>query len=307
MDNYGMYGNTAMGVYSPQNQFDLDPIKLQSLGFTQEEIQTLQNIVYCGGKTSIQALTQYGLSYEQAKRLRYMYDVCIGKVMIESTDDLCKHLKKMFGGSRKIGIQDLAVSKVKAVPRKAVVAGISDRTFGIYNSSQYPVMERMYDVVDVTTTRIHVETDRKPVLKYKQDKFIDGVVEIKEVKQNGKLTVAFDKKYCKLLNRFIVVASLRRPEYHLGLLEIICIEGTKVYVYAQTIGVKDTVSYNMSTQRVYAYGFYPNEIQGKLKAVGAGLYKQLCGVYANSIPANQDFRMLTIEEEKDEDDIELED
>lgn len=306
MNEYGMYNDLAMGVYTQQNQFDLDHQKLTMLGFNSGEIQTLELIVNNGGKVSTNALTMYGLSYDQARRLRYMYDICIGKVVIESTEDLCKHLRKMFGGHRRIGIQDLAVSKINKVPRKAVVAGIKDETFCIYNSANYPILERLYDVVNVTPTRITIETDRKPVLKFKQPKYVEGVVEIKEAKPNGKALVAFDKKYCKLCNRYIIVAGLRRPEYHLGMVEIICIEGTKVYVYASNMGTKESVSYSMMTQRVYDYGVFPNQIGNKLKAAASELYKQLCGVYAEIIQSNQDYSIIPFED-LEEDDIEIED
>ena len=306
MNEYGMYNDLAMGIYTQQNQFDLDHQKLTMLGFNSGEIQTLELIVNNGGKVSTNALTMYGLSYDQARRLRYMYDICIGKVVIESTEDLCKHLRKMFGGHRRIGIQDLAVSKINKVPRKAVVAGIKDETFCIYNSANYPILERLYDVVNVTSTRITIETDRKPVLKFKQPKYVEGVVEIKEAKPNGKALVAFDKKYCKLCNRYIIVAGLRRPEYHLGMAEIICIEGTKVYVYASNMGTKESVSYSMMTQRVYDYGVFPNQIGNKLKAVASELYKQLCGVYAEIIQSNQDYSIIPFED-LEEDDIEIED
>lgn len=307
MDNYGIYNSGAMGIYTPQTQFDFDPAKLIALGFNQAEVQTLQYIIVNGGKLSTNALTLYGIPYEQARKIRYMYDICMGKVQVESTNDLSKHMKKMFGNTRKIGIQDLAVSKINKVPRKAIVAGITDRAFALYNSKQYPMYERLYDVINVTGSRIFIETTRRPVLKFKQAKVVEGVIEIVETKIGGKTIVAFDKKYCKLCNRFIVVASLRKPEFHHGMIEVICIEGTKVYVYAQTLGTKENVSYNLGTQRVYDYGFFPNEIDIKLKSSGAELYRHLCGVYATVYPANQDFRILTIEEEEDKDDIGIED
>ena len=298
MSNYGLYGN--------MQQFDFDTVKLASLGFSEQEINNLQYIITNGGKVTTNALMQYGYNYEQAKRLRYMYDICMGKVQIEDKNSLIKHLRKMNCHMPKIGIQNLKVSTVNKVPRKAVVAGIKDPTYCIYNSGNYPINDRMYDVVDVTNSYIHVKTPRKPVLKYGQAKSIDGVLKIIDVDKN--VTIAFDKKYCKLCNRFIVLASLRRPEFHLGMIEMICIEGTRVYVYAQNMGSRESASYSMGTQRVYDYGFYPSDIQSKLRRVGLELYKSLNGVYSEIIPANQEFRILTIEESVDkEDDIDIED
>lgn len=298
MSNYGLYGN--------MQQFDFDTVKLASLGFSEQEINNLQYIITNGGKVTTNALMQYGYSYEQAKRLRYMYEICLGKVVIDDTNALVKHLRKMNANMPRIGIQNLKVSTVNKVPRKAVVAGIKDPTYKIYNSGNHAVNDRMYDVVDVTSSNIHIKTSRKPVLKYGQSKQIDGVLKIIGVDSNKRVTVAFDKKYCKLCNRFVIIASLRRPEYHLGLIEIICIEGTRVYVYASNIGSKETVSYSMGTQRVYDYGYYPSDILPKLRNVGAGLYRALNGVYSNLIVGNQEFRILTIED-NDGDDIEIED
>lgn len=311
-NGYGYYDNgyNAVGVYTPKNQFDFDVNKLRALGFTLEEINFLGFIVANGGSVSRSELCKNGLTYEQASRIKYMYDIVIGKTSVESTDDLSKHLRKMFGNYRHIGIQDLAVSRISEVPRKAVIAGITDKTFSVYNSAGKPQNERMYNVVGVTKERIYIETPIKPVLKYKQQKFVDGVIEIKELKGNGNVVVAVDKKYIRLVNRFVIIASLRRPEFHLGMVEIICIEGTKVYVYAQTMGVRDTVKYNMGTQRVYDYGFFNYEIKPKLLAVATELYKLVCGVYAEKVPANQDFIMIspdkTDAEDDNSDDIEIE-
>lgn len=308
-DNYNNQSNEMSGVYTPQNQFDFNPDMLAQLGFNAMEIQTFAYIMSNGGKTSLNALTQYGISYEEAKKIRYMQDICIGKVIIDSTDDLAKHMRKMFGSMKRIGITDLAVSKIKKVERKAVVAGIQDATYSIYNSKQYPFMERMYNVVDVTGQRIFIETLRKPVLKYKQSKYVEGVLEITELKKDGSVVVAINKQYCRLVNRFVIVGSLRKPEFHHGLIQIICIEGTKLYIYAKSMGIKESINYNMGTERVYSYGFYNQEIKNKLKEVGALMYKHVCGVYASSEPANQDFQMLTDDSESsnDTDEIVIED
>lgn len=303
--NYGItptnngFGNQAIGVYTPYNQFDIDETRLVSLGFTYPEIQTLRFIIASGGKATIHALTMYGLEYETAGRIKYMYDIVTGRVNIDGTDDLVKHLRKLFGKHQRIGIHNLALSRIQSVPRYAVIGGIKDETFSIYNSAQYPVEKRMYNVVDISNGRIFVETDRKPVLKYKQPKKIEGVIEIIELKKDGKVVVAVDKKYSRLCNRFVIIGSLKRPEFHLGMIEIICIEGTKVYIYGHCMGTRDTVRYNGGTQRVYEYGCFPNEIQPKLLKVAAEMYPILSGVYAVEHPANSDFRILPVEEKEE--------
>lgn len=293
-----MANNGIMGVYTQNTQISINLDQLLSLGFTLEEINTLNYIIMCNGKVTQSALVSYGLPYETAQKIKYMYDIATGKISINSTDDLVKHLRKTFGAHRRIGINDLALSKIQKVPRKAVVAGIGDTTFCIYNSMKHPANERMYDVVDVTGSRIFIETSIKPVLKYKQPKKIDGVIEIINLKDNGNVVVAINKEYARLCNRYIIVGSLRRPEFHHGMVEIICIEGTRVYIYAQTMNSNETVKYNGGTQRVYDYGFYTKDITSKLVAVASEIYNIVNGVYAADIPSNSDFHVLSLEQKE---------
>lgn len=280
--------------------FNVDTVRLKSLGFTDAEIYNFQNVLMYSGKFSTTALTQFGYNYEQCERLRYMYNICAGKVLIDTPDELSKHLRKMFGSRSRIGIQNLEVSKIKEVPRFAVVGNIRIEPFTIWNSNQYPINKRFYQVVDVSSSRITIKTGKIPAIKYGGQKAIDGVLEIKEITPDKKVEVAFDKKYCKLCNRFIIVASLRRPEFHHGMYEMICFEGTRVYVYAQTLGVTNTVKYNMGTQRIYDYGLIPNEIDIKLKNCASHMYKLLHGAYVAKEPGNQDYLIMPIDNKQEE-------
>lgn len=296
---YNDISTQGAGLYTPVTQFNFDINALQSLGFRPEMIETLQCIVANEGKVTPMVLSKYGIPYEQARDIKYMYDITTGKVVINSEVDLIKHLRRMFGKDRRIGINDLALSKIKEVPRMAVVANIKVAPYTIYNSKQYAANDRLYKVTDVSSSRITVETTRKPKLKWGTEKKIDGVLEIKEVK--GKVvTIAFDKSVCKLCNRFIIVASLKRPEFHHGLAEIICLEGTKVYVYAQTLKPKDTIKYNYGTQRVYDFGYLKTEINQKLTSAAATLYPMVCGVLGTTYPPNMDFLTIPVDERQEE-------
>lgn len=304
---YGYFDQSGMGVYTPNTQFDLDPVKLKSIGFQESEIQALQRIIMENGRVTMQMMTQYyRIPYEQARKLKYMYDICTGRVNINTQEDLSKHLRKMFGAHKRIGITDLEVSKISDVPRTALVAGIPSNTpFAIWNSKQYHPMERMYTVIDVSGGNIIIETNRIPKLKYKESRELDGILKIVTTPVNGKMKVAINKKYCRLCNRFVIVASLRRPEFHLGMVELICIEGTKVYVFADIMEAKKYSRYGNNNQRIYDYGYFPMEIKPKLITCASRIYKHLCGVYANQIPANMEFTIIPKEEPKEEDTIEV--
>lgn len=294
-DYTNKYAANGLGIYTAGTQFDFDSLKLKSLGFLDVEIQCMQQVLCTFGKVTMQSLQMAGCNYAQAQRIKYMYDICTGKIQVDSEDQLIRHLRKMFGSKKRIGIGDLPVSNIQVIPRTALIGGITDPTWQIYNSKNYLPLERQYRVIQVTSNNILVETTRKPVLRYKQEPKLDGVCEIKEMKQNGKIVLAVNKDYCRLCNHYIIVASLKKPEYHLGLVQIICIEGTKVYVFAQDIGTKERSHYNSQSQRVYDYGYFKFNIDAKLKAVASVIYKKVCGVQANLIAGNSDFEMLSRE------------
>lgn len=280
-------------MYGMMEQAYIDDAKLINIGFTQEELRHLHMIQNNGIKFSMQSLQLCGYNYEQAKRLMYGYNICLGKVQTDSKEEMIRHLKKMFGSNYRISIQDLAVSNISAVPRVAVVGNITQEPYTIWNSNRYKGKDALYKVIDVTGQRITIETPRKPQLKYGQQKVIQGILEIKGVRANGNAVVIFDKKYCQLCNRFIIVASLRRPEFHHGMWEILCFEGTRVYVYATNMGIRENVRYSMGTQRVYSYGIFPTDIKPKLDVVAKQLYTKLGGVNLQLEGANAEFRVLT--------------
>lgn len=304
---YGITGQTNMngvGMYTPETQISINPDSLLAIGFGQQQIEVLKFLIANDGKVTLPKMVNiYGIPYEQARDLKYMYDIVTGRVVIDGELNLIKHLRRMFGKNRRIGINDLALSKVQEVPRMAVVANIKTEPFTIYNSNNYKPENRLYKVVDVTGGRIIVETTRKPQLKFGTEKKVEGELEIRSIDKRGVVTIAFDKKVCRLCNRFIIVASLKRPEFHHGLAQIICIEGTKVYVYAQTLNPKKGIQYNMGTQRVYDFGFLKTEIDNKLMRAAAWLYPLVCGVVGSIEPANSDFQTLPIEETNNDDEM----
>lgn len=304
--------------------------QLLNLGFSQAEINNFEFIYNNGGKFTPMALQQYGYSLEQAKRLAYMNKIMQGGVNIQTENDMISHVKKMTGTSRdiakqavyrenlsngygaqnysetelikhlretngkqrRITIQDLAVSKVTSVPRVAVVGGITESPYDIWNSNNYKGFDAMYKVIDATSSKITVETPRKPKLEWGRSKDVPGVLEIKGVKNNGNAIVIFDRKYCRLCNRFVIVASLRNPEFHLGKYDMICFEGTKVYIFAVNMGIKEQLRYNMGNQRIYAFGIMPGDIKIKLDNVAKSMYQQLGGVSVTYVDPNESYTVV---------------
>ena len=232
-------------------------------------------MLYVNASFTVRSLQAYGYSFNQASRLKCMFDIFSGKIQVETPDELARHLRKMSGGSYKIGMQDFPKSKITNIPRVAVIDNITQSPFDVWNSKNYKGREAIYKVIDVSGHKITVETSRKPQLPNTQTKRTREIFEIKGARANGNIVVTFNKNFCKLCNRFVVVCSLRNPEFHLGKYEMICFEGTKVYVYAINIGRKETVRINSEKHRIYDCGLLPNDIEGKLKNTAQQVYNRL--------------------------------
>lgn len=270
----------------------MDYNTLMSMGFNMQEIQNMEYVYNNGGKFTPAALQSYGYTYAQANRLAYLFKVYTGKVDVSSDVSQAKHYKKMFGNNYKIGIQNLGTNRVVEVPRVAVVANIVDAPYNIWNSNNYKGKDIFYKVVDVTGKKITVETAKKPQLQWGKTKKLDGILEIKGVKSNGNAVVTFDKNYCRLCNRYAIVASLKRPVEHLGMYEMLCFEGTRVYVFAKNMGTGTNVGLKGATQRVYDYGLIPGSIKNKLTKITKDVYTNLGGVKARYEEANSTYTMI---------------
>ena len=73
-----------------------------------------------------------------------------------------------------------------------------------------------------------------------------------------------------------------------------CFEGSKIYIYAMNMGIKEQLRYS-SNQRIYSYGVYPKDIKPKLDKVAKGLYQHLKGVSAQYYSPNSNYRVLDLD------------
>mgnify|MGYP004511911507 CR=1 FL=1 len=295
----------GIGVYTADSQFELNEEQLLKLKFTRDEINTLKYVVSNLGKVSVSDMLNRGITDVQtAEHVKYAYDICTGKVIIDDNFTLKKHLRKMFGKRYRITVNDLKPSLVSEIPRKCVLAGLS-KPWDIWNSNRYSGIDALYLMVgSAGSENIKIITDRIPMLKYKQGKKEDGIVEILKKKED-KLLVAINKKYARMCNRFIVTASLRKPENYLYLVEIICIEGTSVYVYATEIGGTKKSVRSTNSNRIYDWGIFEGDIQNKTLRVAASVYKLLCGVVAEREDGNMEYRAYCEWKKDDMEDVEL--
>lgn len=288
------------------------------LGFTMEEM-TVFNEISMFGKVTTVKLNQYGVPYIEAQRIKYMADIVDGKVSINSPDELIKHLKKMKLSNKKIGMWDLATSKIDNIPRHCFIEGLPKTSyFSMFNSGKEM---RKFDVIDSTPSRITFRTDIIPKIPYGDSKKLYRLVDLQQKKHmyvdsldkvaksykedtvrfkienvaeivasdGKKVIVKVNRDYARVCGRFIVVASLRYPEKHLGLARIITLDGTKVYVYARQTSYSDKVKYSGSSERIYAYGESKEDISKLIIREAINVYNKVNGVYGDTEPATVDF------------------
>ena len=281
---------SGMGVYTANTQFELDEKQLLKLKFTHNEINTLKYVVENFGKVSVNDMVYSGITDQKtAEHVKYAYDICTGKVIVDDNFTLKKHLRKMFGKGCKVTIDFLKPSCIEELPRKCIIAGLEE-PWHIWNSNRYKGYDALYTMVGAAgSENIKFITDRIPVLKYKQGKKEDGIVEILSRKED-KLLVSINKKKVRMCNRFVVTAALRKPERYLFLIEIICIEGTSVYVYATEIGGTKKSVRSTNSNRIYQWGIFEREIQPKTIKVAEDIYKLLCGVVAEKEEGNMEYK-----------------
>ena len=266
-----------------------------NLGFSDVEINEFLKAksvheMYNKKPTRATLTNNLGYNYQQADRLMYMFNIYMGKVNINDSEVAQKkHLKKLNGGVQKITIEHLEVSRITSVPRKAIILNINEKTFDIWNYTNYRSPKAIYDVIDATNGTITIKTKIKPTLMYKQSKEIPGKIKIEDgLTANGECIVKVSKKYASLCNTYVITASTRLPERHLGMVKVLCFEGTTIYVYVKDIGIRCNISAKQN-ERIYDYGIFPKDINNKLKTVAEQVYNRIGGVKVEYINPNSKF------------------
>lgn len=264
---------------------------LTLIGFELEDIYLLLELLENGIPITRNKLVENGLDYRRAALIIYMHDIMSGRILLETKEDLIKHLKKINGEKYRIDLQYLPLSMVSRVKRKAVITGITDSKFNIYNSELYPIDKRTYDVKKVTSTNVYIETKRRPILRYGEKKFVPDVIEIVDKSEDNILTVCVNRRYVRLCNRYIIVASFRKPEIHHGLIELICIDGSKLNVYAKSMHNREVINIT-GGRRIYDWGLHKNEIKDKLISVAGEISEKVFSRSFSIYEATQEYKIF---------------
>jgi hypothetical protein len=170
--------------------------------------------------------------------------------------------------------KDLPPSNLTGITELAEVSGIENEMFSIYNSDRYEDSSR-YMVVKRKGERVQLVPNRLPLVNYGESLSADGVGELREDSisdfGNKTYTLYLNSRYVKLLNTFVICVSTRMPDSHLGMFEIPCLSGSRVFVYATEWTRKGRVlrkrntEFNTNTARIIDFGYTTNQLENKLK------------------------------------------
>lgn len=178
--------------------------------------------------------------------------------------------------------RDLPQSMVTEVVELAEISGIEDEAFSIYNSDRYEDNSRYLKVKKRGNT-VQLEPKRLPVLKYGNKPKIDGIIEVRKDEYSNfgedSYTLYINNKFVKLLNTFVICVSVRMPDSHLGMIDIVTDNGSRIYVYATEWTAKNrrlstsSNEYNSNQSRIVDYGYTNKQLEDKLASVATKIFK----------------------------------
>lgn len=296
----------------------MDNNKLKWLGFTAGEINiamTMYNNSNSECTPSVNKIQKiFNVDYRTAQRTRYLYTIIIGNVTInvdniyniEEMKPIARHFAKINEGRvEKTYLSDLKPSRVVAIPRMAVVGGIEIKPYNEFNSKGVNLKEFML-VEKITQSSMTLRTYKRVALKYdrKGNYGVDGIIKVIGKDNKDRIILEINKEYCRLCNRYEIVASMIMPKNHFGSYAIVTAAGDIVYVYCKM--VKSTNKINKTeSERVYDFGIIPSEIKKRTERVAKEIYTQRKGVFAKYFAKQADFKLIGNEKDIVEDDLNL--
>lgn len=298
-------GNELLGApdFGASSNLAIYTNDLERLGFSQQDIALLDAVASDGRMPTMLGMRNMGIDAETADKLRYLYRIASGEVRIESSDDLSKHLKRFWRGER-VGMHSLPLVNVGKLGVFCYVHGLSG-PWAVLNSCKYEskgLKQCCYMVKKSSSERVLIETDRRPVLKHKEPTEVAGSIRIANMAaiysgETNKVQYSISKKHIRFVNRYVIVASLKKQHGHFGAYNIMCMDGTQVWVAAIPVRSKGASSYYKDSQRVYRYGIDVNDIKKDLDGVAGMIFKHLKAFNSVLKHPTLDFRTFVDEQE----------
>ena len=318
---YGM----GMDMTDPFSQDTVPYERMLELGFENIVLDTRRNVLMATGKLSNKSFEMCGVwNYKLRQDILYADKIIKGLIPVDNKQDLKKHLQKM-NFTRKISMADLATSISPHNELKGIVKGLPQKSlFGIYNTDDTPEgvdidtlspryitiwsdkyykinakqSRKLFRVRDLLHNRIKyydsIESIEKSIKENEAAYKIERVAELLNVQTvNGKKMVAvvIHRDYCRIRGRYMIVASFKAPDQHLGCYELLSLGGTTVYVFAKQVkfNQKADVKYSTGAERVYYIGCDEDKLDEMLEITTNQVYQKIKGVYSEKYEATTEF------------------
>ena len=324
-DNFG-YDMNMPNQMMDYDSSDVVPYeRMLELGFEPIVMETRSMVLANTGKLSNKSFEMCGVwDYRLRQDILYADKIIRGIIPVDNKIDLKKHLQKM-NFTRKISMADLTTSISPHNELKAIIRGLPMKSlFGIYNTDDNPEgvdidtltskyitiwsekyfkigakqSKKLYRVRDLLNSRFKyydsLESIEKTIRDNETTYKIERIAELQNVQTiNGKkmVSVVIHRDYCRVRGRYMIVASFRAPDAHLGCYELISLGGTTVYVFARQVkfNQKADVKYSTGQERVYYIGCDSEQLDEQLEQVTTQVYQKIQGVYSEKIEATAEF------------------
>ena len=304
--------------------------RMIQLGFEPVVMQTREMILNAFGKLTTGNFDKACVyDYKLRQDILYADKIMKGIVPVETKEDIKKHLLKMKFAP-KTGIYDLANSLTSPKNElKAIIKGLpvnKDCIFSIYNtpkdtcitldniSPKYATFyserymqvrndqsRELYRVKDMMNNRFkfyYHESDIESTVKSNTDLYkVEKVAEMLGITTIGGkkvVQIRLHHDFYRILGRYMIVASLKAPDNHLGGYELLSLGGTSVYVFARQVkfGQKADVKFSTGAERVYCIDCSEANLKKNLLTVAMQIKQKIRSVYEEEIPATLEFKTL---------------
>lgn len=272
-----------------------------ALGFNRIEFLTAVNIAQAYGglrSPSVPLLQQMlNIDYQGATRIRYLIEIVIGRREVNIADlrdiddikRIAKHFRKINPGMRQLGITMLSPTRVTYIPKLAVIGGIKDPDFQVFNSRSASNIDDYYLLERTGQEESMLRVKKKAKTSKKED--ADKIISIHGIDMHGATLLEVKNHNMRVCNRYAIIASIRQPMNHNGMYAMVTMSGDIVYIYAKTIDGNRKLNRNYA-ERVYDFGVIPCDLNKKLEAVAREAYSGLGCMCAKYIEPVEGFELF---------------
>ena len=189
-------------------------------------------------------------------------------------------MNKLLVLSNSINSKGNNINITKKVPKKVFLLNLPQGLFYTYNSAGKGP-KGMYDAVEVKKDYVIVKVLPAWPIKYDVQYKVEGIAELVRVCADKTILIKvfrhaaddIKKLYVIPCNCFVIFASVRMPQEYILMSRILCINGSSIYVYADTASSTRDISAKLQSRIAFDYGYLKSEIMARLVNIDSIIFK----------------------------------